>query len=74
MKKATALSEILHVTSNKPLRCEDFECFFVETGRASAELLAQYLLNLKDSPQRIHFTGHTGLRKSGHTGDRGRLG
>lgn len=68
MKQAKTLSEILKVTSNKPLIGEDHDHFFVETdaarGRASAEILTQYLLTLKDQPQRILFTGHTGSGKS----------
>ncbi len=68
MKKAETLSEILHVTGNKPLTGETYDNFFVETdearGRYSAEMMAQYLLTLKESPQRILFTGHTGSGKS----------
>jgi hypothetical protein len=68
VKQAKDLSEILKVTQRKPLTGGDFDNFFVNTDEArgyqAALLLADYLHNLKETPQKILFTGHRGSGKS----------
>ena len=68
MKQAKNLSEILKVTQRKPLTGGDFDNFFVNTDEArgyqAALLLADYLHNLRETPQKILFTGHRGSGKS----------
>ncbi len=68
MKQAKDVSEILKVTQRKPLSGGDFDNFFVNTDEArgyqAALLLADYLHNLKETPQKILFTGHRGSGKS----------
>lgn len=68
MNQAKQLSEILKVTSKKPLTGEDFNKFFVNTDEArgcrSALLLADYLHGVSETPEKVLFTGHQGSGKS----------